>query len=269
MEKPQSAATKVALSNTPIIDNRQTVGNQLSPNPVASVFVVIPAHNEAVHLREKMTELTRYARPLGIRALIIVENGSWDGTGQVASQVADEIQTPPVHALREARADYGAALDQGIKASLRLAGEKDWILMSAADLPFGLSDLRAFQSTLQSQPDLQMMLGSKGHPGSQIQVHWRRRTASRIFYFLRVLILKLPYRDTQGTIFVRADTLKWLAPMVTSRGFAYTTELVYRAHMAGIPIKEIPVCMEPETRRSSVKLFRDGFRILRALIGML
>lgn len=201
----------------------------------------------------------------GIR-IYLLENGSTDRTWSQCLKLQDS-EPNVIRALRTDRAGLGGAFRMGLDAlNLNNITKDDWIVLAAADLPFGFSDLDSVISALDKDRDndVWVYVGSKAHPLSQIERKWNRSAATYAFYLLRKLILGLKTKDTQGSLFIRGDVVDQLRQF-KSHDFFFAVEIISQAEIKGT-VKEVPVILEPESRPSKVRLARDGFRLLKQLL---
>lgn len=198
-----------------------------------ALTVVIPAHDSGVQLRESLQILARELPGMDLE-VVIVENGSSDGTWQEAQDLAAAGFPFPVTAC-QSPVGIGAAYHEG---TLRASGER--VLLTADDLPFGVSDVLAWQGI--GSPD-GMTLGSKGHPGSSVPRSVTRDLMSSGFRLLRWLILGMRVRDCQGTVLVERDWLVAQLPRLREKGYLASTEIVQAALEDGLPVREVPVTL--------------------------
>jgi glycosyltransferase involved in cell wall biosynthesis len=202
-----------------------------------SLSVVVPAHNSSDVI---VSSIERLAARLSDREaeVIIVENGSTDGTYELCRLLMDEL--PAKHPrLRLIRSDKGMgnALRAGSEAS-----HGEYILLTADDLPFGFDDLDAYDQ-LREAPAARplVMIGSKAHRDSQVERNALRRTLTFGFGILRRLILGMKTGDPQGTVIIKGDLLRTIAPTLREDGFLFTTELIYRVERMGLRPVEVAV----------------------------
>ncbi len=231
---------------------------------------VLPVHNEEKILRRNVERLAARLRGRAGAEIILVENGSSDQSWPESQAIARESRDVPIRALTIASAGIGYAYAGGLEDVLARSGGEDdrWIVLTAADLPFGFTDLEAFERAAAGDARTEIFIGSKAHADSRADVDRRRRLASRVYRVARRVIAGMRTGDSQGSIFIRARTAARLAPRVRSRGFFYSTELVYLAERGGAPIVELPVTVEDEQRRSTVRPFRHGMVMLLQLIEL-
>jgi glycosyltransferase involved in cell wall biosynthesis len=240
---------------------------------------ILPVHNETATLRQSVTRIYERLRTLSVAAwrILLVENGSRDASAALVSTLAEEYARahnggePPVLAFAEPEAGIGVGYYRGIQEALDRFGEGDdhWIVLTAADIPFGFSDLEAFLAAQPSQPRVSVFIGSKAHPKSHVDTSPRRKLASAVFRALTWSVLRLKTRDSQGVFFLRASYAAMVCPSIRSRDFFYSTELVYRSERAGESIVELPVHYVAEKKRqSTVRLGRDGLRVARKMLDL-
>jgi len=228
---------------------------------------VLPVHNEETILLGNVARLRSALAAHAGATILLVENGSQDGSAALARGLAKDAHPVPVHAFSLTDAGIGHAFDRGIRAALALAGASTshWLVLTAADLPFGFTDLE------QALPHLgdgsgPLLIGSKAHPRSVVRVPRRRALATRVYRGLRRAVAGMRTGDSQGSLFLRLDVAAKLVDLVLSRDFFYTTELVFHAERLRHPIIELPVTSAPEARASTVRPVRHGAGMLLALL---
>ncbi len=207
-----------------------------------SLSIVVPVYNEATFIPEALPRLIAAVEDVGASyTILIVENGSTDGTADVArSQIGDAnvvVESLPTP-------DYGAAMRRGF-----LAAKGDWVVNFDIDY-FSSS----FLDQVLAQPDhVDLVIGSKRDPGSQDRRPLIRRIATRVFNLLLTVILGSKVSDTHGMKGFRRGLVEDIAPKVVSTQDLFDTELVVRAERAGYTIVEVPVVVEEmRTARSSL-----------------
>lgn len=219
-----------------------------------SISVVVPVYNEADFIPEALPRLIEQMDSVDAPyQVILVENGSTDGTADVARSVAGD---KPVRVLSLPDPDYGAAMRKGF-----LESDADWIVNF--DIDYFSGD---FIRMILDQPEsVDLVIASKRDPGSEDHRPLIRRLATRIFNLLLRGILDSGVSDTHGMKGFRRRLVEDLAGQVQSTQDLYDTELVVRAERAGYEIIEVPVRVEEirETRSSLVK------RAPRTVVGLL
>ncbi len=218
--------------------------------------VVIPIHNEAPLLRSAVAALLAQLQPLGYSTeLILVENGSTDGTAAVSRQLAAEVAA--VRVIEQAEANYGHALRTGMVAARgRVIVNFD---LDYWDVPF----LHDGYALVRHRFDI--VIGSKNLRLSSDRRSLVRRLVSRVFSFVLRLVFGLRVSDTHGIkVWRHTVTLDQLLQAVCFDHHLFDTELIIRGQRAGLRIVELPVEVS-ETRRPPWGILR---RIPRAVIDI-
>lgn len=233
---------------------------------IESVWVVLPTYNE----RENLGLIVpRIRSALPEATILVVDDGSPDGTGQLADVMA--LADPHVRVLhrtvkeglaRAYAAGFAIALDAGAGA----------VIQMDADGSHDPEALPAFLAALEGGGDL--ILGSRYVRGGRA-VDWPllRRLVSLGGNLYAQAILWLPYRDLTGGFKAwRATALRAVEPEnVTSTGYVFQIELTWRAHRLGLRIRELPITFVE--RRLGVSKMTGGIfleasrQVLRLRLG--
>jgi glycosyltransferase involved in cell wall biosynthesis len=206
-----------------------------------ALSIVVPVYNEADFIPQALPLLISEMDGLGLPYRIhLVENGSTDGSANVARKVAGKA---PVTVSSLATADYGSAMRHGF-----LEAEGDWVINF--DIDYFSAD---FLKQVMATPDADLVIGSKRNPNSEDRRPLIRRVATWVFNLMLRTILGSRVSDTHGMKAFRRSLVDDLAASVVSRQDLYDTELVIRAERKGYRIVEIPVVVEEiRTARSSL-----------------
>ncbi len=200
------------------------------------VVVVIPTYNEADNLAWIVGRL-RAAQPA--IDVLVVDDGSPDGTGAIADELA--AGDPAVHVVhRSAKAGLGAAYLHGFRVALEagydVIGEMD------ADGSHQPEQLTGLIDALRAGADL--VIGSRWVPGGAV-VNWplRRELLSRGGNLYVRLLLGVKVRDaTAGYRLFRRTTLEKIdLESVESTGYVFQTDMVARTLAAGLTVREVPI----------------------------
>jgi len=216
------------------------------------VCAILPTYNEVENLAEVVARILEHPY-----SLIVVDDGSPDGTGWLADQLAaDEPRLSVLH--RSGKQGLGSAYAEGFSAALAAGAE---ILCEMdADLSHDPGQLPALVAAVQDGAEL--AIGSRFVPDGAIE-GWprRRRFLSRWGNRYARVMLGVPVHDlTSGFRAFRAEALSRLrADTCRSAGYAFQVEMAWRAHLLDCRIAEVPITFR-ERRRGQSKL--DG-RIIR------
>ncbi|MGA9344785.1 MAG: polyprenol monophosphomannose synthase [Nocardioidaceae bacterium] len=198
-------------------------------------LVVIPTYNEAENL-ELIVDRVRGSVPRV--DVLVVDDGSPDGTGAIADKIAEHDSS--VHVLhRTEKAGLGAAYLAGF--AWGMAAGYDVLVEMDADgshLPEQLPRL------LDALPGAHLVLGARWIPGGRV-VNWprRREWLSRGGNAYVRLALGLGLHDaTGGFRAFRRTTLEGIdLPTVTSQGYCFQVDLARRSVQAGFEVVEVPI----------------------------
>jgi len=199
------------------------------------VVMVVPTYEEADNLAWVVGRL-RAAQP--DVDVLVVDDGSPDGTGDIADALA--ATDPAVGVVhRSAKAGLGAAYLHGFRVAL--AAGYDVIGEMDAD---GSHQPEQLDRLLAALGDVDLVIGSRWVPGGSV-VNWplRRELLSRGGNLYVRLLLGVSVRDaTAGyRLFRRATLEKIDLGSVESTGYVFQTDLVARTLAAGLTVREVPI----------------------------
>jgi dolichol-phosphate mannosyltransferase len=218
---------------------------------VPDVLVVVPTYNEIESLEALLGRL-RQAVPDA--AVLIVDDGSPDGTGRLADRLSAD--DPCVEVLHRPRKDgLGRAYLAGFQRAI--AEGREFVVELDAD---GSHDPAAIPAMidLAQRERADLVLGSRWVPGGAVvNWPWIRRTVSRGGNSYARLVLRSRVLDlTSGFRVFRVDTLRTL-PLgdIASQGYCFQVELAWRMERAGGRVLEHPITfVERASGRSKMHL---------------
>jgi dolichol-phosphate mannosyltransferase len=212
-----------------------------------AALVIIPTYNERTNLPMVAEQLMRQA-PV---RLLIVDDGSPDGTGEVADALARQYHGRIDVIHRTGRRGLGRSYVDGFSAAL--AGSAEVICQMDADLSHDPVHLPALIAAT-SRADL--VIGSRYVPNGAI-VNWpvRRQLLSRFANFYVRSVTRLRARDcTSGYRCWRRETLRALPlDRISSDGYSFLVETLFMAARRGARIGEVPITFV-ERRHGESKL---------------
>jgi dolichol-phosphate mannosyltransferase len=206
------------------------------PEP-ALVWVLLPTYNEADNVGRLVGEiLERLPEP---RRVLIIDDNSPDGTGEIADRLASEHEDVEV-LHRERKEGLGPAYIAGFRRAL--SGGATRIIEMDADFSHDPAYLPQLLRTVETGADL--AIGSRYIPGGGV-TEWGkvRRFISKGGSAYARIILGVDVRDlTGGFKCFRREVLEAIDfDTVTARGYAFQVEMTYRAIKAGFKVVEVPI----------------------------
>lgn len=224
------------------------------------VSVVMPAFNEAEILERSVGEVVDGLRARDVAfELVIVENGSTDGTLALAEELAQK--SPEVRVERILDADYGRALRAGLLAATGVA-----IVNFDADY-YDLDFLQKAVERVTPDDGPAIIVGSKRAKGAHDTRPPLRKLVTWTFTTLLRVVFGLRVSDTHGMKAMRRAAVEPFARRCQFGKDIFDTELILRAERAGLRTDEIPVpVVELRPARSSI--LRRVPRTLLALVKL-
>jgi len=223
------------------------------------ISVVIPVHNEEGILSSAVHDLLARLPHLGRSfEIVLAENGSADGTAELAAALAEEH--PSVATFSAPAPDYGLALREGIE---RARGR--YVMCDEIDIcDVGFYD-RALALLDADRADL--VVGSKVMAGAADRRPFGRRAATHVINGLLRLLLGFKGTDTHGLKAFRREALHDVARRCIVNRDLFASELVIRAERDGVRVVEIPVTIA-EKRPPSIDLARRVPAVLKGLVRL-
>jgi dolichol-phosphate mannosyltransferase len=206
------------------------------------VTVCLPTYNERENLEPMVAALLERLGPDG--SVLVIDDGSPDGTGEIADRLAAE--EPRVTVLhRPVKEGLGPAYIAGFRRALAAGAE----LVLEMDCDFS-HDPADVPRLIAAAADADLVLGSRYADGGRIE-NWGplRRFVSRAGSLYAQALLAAPVRDlTGGFKCYRRQVLETIdLDAVSSRGYAFQIETTYRALRAGFRVVEVPITFADRT----------------------
>jgi len=225
--------------------------------------VVIPAYNEEQRLPRSIESIERYldsSRP--DYELILVDDGSTDGTRKVMAEAAARNPKVRIEAL-PANRGKGGALAAGVAVA-----RGDQVLVTDADLSTPIEELAKLEAALKAGAGV--AIASRSVKGSQVEVAQPvyRVLMGKVFNLIVQAVLLPGIWDTQcGFKLFRADVARPVFAALTTDGFGYDPEVLFLAKRRGVRIAEVPVVWRNSAPtkvmpfRSSLDMFKHVVRV--------
>jgi glycosyltransferase involved in cell wall biosynthesis len=229
---------------------------------VPDLSIIIPAYNEELRLPATLERIAAYLSAYGREAeVLVVDDGSKDGTAAVAESFRNKIST-----LRVVSNGVNRGKGYSVRHGMQEARGRI-TLFTDADLSAPIEEAGKLIEALESYD---VAIGSRAMDRSLISVHEStfREFAGIIFNKIVRSILWLPFVDTQcGFKAFRRERCGVIFEQQTIERFGFDPELLYLARHHGLRAVEIPVRWghSPATKVSmlqdSIQMFIDIFTI--------
>jgi dolichol-phosphate mannosyltransferase len=228
-----------------------------------SVWVVLPTYNEADNLPQMLEALSELDLELHI---VVVDDASPDGTGEIAAQAANK--NTRVHVIRrEGERGLGTAYLAGFRYAL--ASGADAVITMDCDFSH---DPRTIPAMVAAFGSAQIVVGSRYVSGGRTEnwgVH-RKILSAAANRFARALF-RMPIHDcTSGFRLYSRDVLESaIAEPPRAAGYAFLVELLYLAtRQEGVTVAEVPISFVDRERGSGKMGLREVINGVRHLLRL-
>jgi dolichol-phosphate mannosyltransferase len=211
-------------------------------------LVVLPTFNEAENIDEV---LRRVRAALPDATVLIVDDGSPDGTADIAEALSDELG--PLEVLRRAKkSGLGSAYREGFRIGIQRGFEA--LVEMDSDLSHDPAALPSLLAPLDDDADIGLVVGSRYIPGGSIP-HWslHRRLLSEWGNRYASLMLGVKVRDsTSGFRAYRAAAVAKIdLEQIRADGYGFQIEMAYVIARSGWRVVERPIAFVDRVRGTS------------------
>ena len=225
-----------AFADRPTAPARRAPSGHTAP---PATWLVVPTYNEAANIERFVSAvLPQLAAAAGEHRVLIVDDASPDGTGDIADGLAAELeQVRVLH--RTQKNGLGRAYEAGFAHAL--AGGAELVIQMDADLSH---DPEHIPALIEAAADADLVLGSRYVAGGGVE-NWGlcRRALSRGGSWYARTVLGVPVRDlTGGFKCFRRELLERLVREgFETAGFGFQVEVTYRSLRSGATVREVPI----------------------------
>ncbi len=206
---------------------------------MAGAWLVLPTYNEAENIEAIVrAALPRLAAAQVAHRILVVDDSSPDGTGQIADRLADELEAVEV-LHRGHKEGIGPAYLAGFRHAMDAGAEL--LLEMDSDFSHDPADLPRL---IAATADADLVLGSRYVDGGGVTDWGRvRRLISRGGSIYAKVVLGIPVNDlTGGFKCFRREVLETVdLAGVGTDGYGFQIEMTYRAIRAGFRVAEVPI----------------------------
>ncbi len=231
-----------------------------------TLAVIVPAFNEARRLTDNLLTLLSYLQAFRPEAeLIVVDDGSTDGTAEVAEGLFARLPDVTARVLRFAQnRGKGHAVRTGL-----LTAQAPIALFSDADLSTPITELPKIVEPIEAG-NYDIVLGSRALDRSLIghRQPWRREQGGKVFNAIVRLTTGLPFSDTQcGFKAFRMEAARPIIERAEIDGFGFDVELLFLAQRADLRMLDVPVRWD-HREGSKVHIVRDSLRMFTEVVNL-
>lgn len=247
------AGPRASLTAAPVIDLRDAAR-------LPRTLVIMPTYQEAGNIETALLDMRASFDDVDV---LVVDDSSPDGTGEIARTVGERIGR--VHVMtRPSKSGLGSAYRDGLRWGL----EHDYEALVNMDAD-GSHDSAALGALLRPIVDgADLVLGSRYCPGGQIPAWtWSRRLLSR--WGNRYATALLDLRVVDATAGYRAYRADWLRTFdlgaAEAQGYGVHVEMTYRCSRAGARLVEVPISFRDRAAgesKMSAKIVAETFRLV-------
>ena len=207
----------------------------------SDVSVIIPAHNEVRYIGNVVSNILVLHPDFKI---IVIDDGSTDGTGDVAGEAGAIVYRHP----------YNIGNGAAIKSGIRLASGRVLVFMDAD----GQHDPGDLDRLIQHFPEFDMVVGARPEGTQDSKI---RALGNRIYNRLASYVTNFAIRDlTSGFRAVKSDLARNLLYLLPNT-YSYPTTLTLGLLRSGKSLKYVKINIQSrKTGKSDIRIIKDGVR---------
>lgn len=223
---------------------------------MTELTILMPCLNEAETLETCIIKAQGYLARAGVDGeVLIADNGSTDGSQEIATGLGARVVDVPIKG-------YGAALGAGIAAA-----RGTYVIMGDSDDSYDFSALDPFVAELRAGADLVMGNRFRGGIAPKAMPPLHRYLGNPVLSAVGRVFYRTPVGDFHCGLrgFNRAAIL---GLHLNTPGMEFASEMVIRATLFGLDIREVPTTLKPDgrSRPPHLRSWRDGWLHLKLLL---
>lgn len=231
---------------------------------MVKLTVVMPCYNEGTRIYRNIIEtITQVEKFCDSFRIIVVNDGSQDETEYEIKRAMEQDHRIGMISY-EKNQGKGYAVKRGMMAS-----KSEYTAFLDADLELPPYLLEGFLKKAEEGVDV--VIGSKMHPESQVEYPFLRKVLSTGYYWFMKLLFGMKLKDTQtGIKLFRTEKIRPVLKMVRTSRFSFDIEILAIAAKKGLSIIEMPVVVNFSRNKSDkskisfssiYEMVRDSLRI--------
>ena len=223
---------------------------------MTELTILMPCLNEAETLETCIRKAKGYLDRAGIAGeVLIADNGSNDGSQDIARRLGARVIAVPVKG-------YGAALIAGIADA-----KGRFVIMGDSDDSYDFANLDPFVAQLRGGADLVMGNRFRGGIAPKAMPPLHRYLGNPVLSTLGRIFYRTPVGDFHcGLRGFNRDAI--LGLHLNTPGMEFASEMVIKATLSGLDIREVPTTLQPDgrSRPPHLRSWRDGWLHLKLLM---
>jgi glycosyltransferase involved in cell wall biosynthesis len=231
-----------------------------------SIAIIIPVHNEERRISKSISRTLQFCADQGWDfQIIIAEDGSTDNTINIVREFESSLSSTNILFIvtSEQRLGKGGS----IRNALSLA-QKEYVAYMDADLS---ADPAEFRKLIENIRDCDVVMGSRKLPGNMPPANMPIARALFSFFYsvLFRTLFGIPVYDTQcGFKLFRRNAAEILFNDLKTSKFAFDSEIVVRAFMSGLRVREVPISWTHDRSSSKIRILQQAKDMGRDLFSI-
>ena len=228
-------------------------------------YVIIPTYNEVENIEALVTEVIGLPVPVGV---IVVDDNSPDGTGDVADKMAQDHPGKVQVIHREGKLGLGTAYVAGFRLALDELNADQVMTMDAdfSHLPGYIPAMVALGK------DRHIVIGSRYVPGGGTARWpiWRQLMSWGANTFTRIALGLHAHDTTAGFRLYHREVFKTIPPeSIKSSGYSFLVEMLFYCEKAGFQVGEVPIIFEDRRQGTSKISSNEITRAMRTVFRLM
>lgn len=228
---------------------------------VSTLSIVIPAYNEKRTIKAILAEVEDVNLGNIKKEIIIVDDGSTDGTRDILAQYAKKPEYKVL--LQETNQGKGTALKRGI-----LASTGDAVIVQDADLEYDPHEYKRLLYPIQ-RGNADVVYGSRFIGGEPHRIiYYRNQVANKFLTMLSNVFTGLNLTDMETCYkMIVGDHARAIAKDLKSNRFGFEPEVTAHVAKRGLRVYEVGISYYGRSKEEGKKIgFKDGLEAIREII---
>jgi glycosyltransferase involved in cell wall biosynthesis len=236
-------------------------------NPKAiSISIIIPVHNEERRISKSISRTLQFCADQGWDfQIIIAEDGSTDNTIRIVREFESSLSCTDTLFIVTSQQRLGKG--GAIRNALSLA-QKEYVAYMDADLS---ADPAEFRKLIENIKNCDVAIGSRKLPGNLPPANrpFTRMLFSFFYSALFRILFRIPVQDLQcGFKLFKRNAAEILFNDLRTSKFAFDSEIIVRAFMSGLKVKEVPITWIHDRSSSKIRIVQQAKDMGRDLLSI-